>query len=132
MSSKYPYINQTASNAVDNVLKCISAPYNAHTSLDFQPWIKIDLQAIYDVNKITIYNRQDCCGDRLHDVQVNIINNGTEASCGFYKGPADIGDQISVYCVSSAAGRYVLMKILSQPGIVEYLTVCEVQIFVDV
>lgn len=37
MSSKYPNTNHKASNAVDNVLKCISAPYNAHTSLDFQP-----------------------------------------------------------------------------------------------
>lgn len=65
MSSKFPSTNYEAFNAVDNVLKCIAGPYYAHTSLDFQPWIKIDLQAIYDVNKITIYNRQDCCGKYL-------------------------------------------------------------------
>lgn len=71
-------------------------------------------------------------GERLQYVQVNIINNGMEASCGFYKGPANLGDRISVYCASGAVGRYVLVTILSQPGIVEYLTVCEVQVFVDV
>lgn len=69
--------------------------------------------------------------DRLHDVQVNIINNGKEASCGFYKGPADRGDQIALFCASGTVGRYVLMKILSQPGEADYINVCEVQVFVD-
>lgn len=69
--------------------------------------------------------------ERLHNVQVNIINNETEASCGYFKGPADLGDWISVYCASGTVGRYVLMKILSQPGEAEYINVCEVQVFVD-
>lgn len=72
-------------------------------------------------------------GERLHDVQVNIINNGMEASCGFYKGPADLGDRISVYCASGAVGRYVLITILSLPEEKDdSLNICEVQVFVDV
>uniref|UniRef100_A0A8W8J7F7 Fucolectin tachylectin-4 pentraxin-1 domain-containing protein n=1 Tax=Magallana gigas TaxID=29159 RepID=A0A8W8J7F7_MAGGI len=105
LSSTYSASNYKASNANDNVLKCSSGLSTACSQLESQPWLKIDLQAIYDVNKVTIYNRQDCCGERLHDVQINIINNGTDASCGFYKGPADDGDRISVYCASGAVGR---------------------------
>lgn len=69
--------------------------------------------------------------DRLHDVQLTVINNEMEASCGFFKGPADRGDWISVYCASGAVGRYVLMKILSQSGEADYINVCEVQVFVN-
>lgn len=71
-------------------------------------------------------------GNRLHDVQINIRNNGTEASCGFYKGPADTGDRISVYCVSGTVGRYVQLTILSHVGNFDIFNVCEVQVFVDV
>lgn len=70
--------------------------------------------------------------NRLHDVQINIRNNGTEASCGFYKGPADTGDRISVYCVSGTVGRYVQLTILSHVGNFDIFNVCEVQVFVDV
>lgn len=120
-----------ASNAVDNVVDCRNTFLLAHSRFEYQPWLKIDLQAMYDVKKIIIHNRYDCCGTRLHDVQVNIINNENEASCGFYKGPAQVRDVIVVYCASGTVGRYVLMKILSQPGVTDIINVCEVQVFVS-
>nr|XP_034332172.1 fucolectin-like [Crassostrea gigas] len=126
------YHNDTVSNAVDNVIECTNHLLTAHTLDELQPWLKIDLQAIYDVKKVIIYNRQDCCGDRLHDVQVNITNNGPEASCGFYEGPADDGDRIAVYCAFGAVGRYVLITILNPPEEKDPLNICEVQVFVDV
>lgn len=56
------YHNDTVSNAVDNVIECTNHLLTAHTLDELQPWLKIDLQAIYDVKKVIIYNRQDCCG----------------------------------------------------------------------
>lgn len=63
-----------ASNAVDNITDCRN-PENllAHTSHDFQPWLKIDLQAIHDVIKVTIVNRFDCCGIYLKYFHFNIF-----------------------------------------------------------
>lgn len=52
----------TVTNAVDNVIECTNYLLTAHTLREFQPWLKIDLQAIHDVKKVIIYNRQDCCG----------------------------------------------------------------------
>lgn len=46
-------------------------------------------------------------------VQVNVGNNEPGNSCGFYKGLADDGDRIAVYCTSGAVDRYVLITILS-------------------
>ncbi|XP_052708262.1 fucolectin-like [Crassostrea angulata] len=123
--------SRAPSNAVDNIIDCRSFNLLAHTYHDFQPWLKIDLQAMHDVIKVTIVNRFDCCGNRLHDVQVNVINNESQASCGFYKGPAQVRDVIAVYCASGAVGRYVVMKVLSQPGEADYINVCEVQVFVN-
>lgn len=56
------YGKTTITNAVDNVIECTNHLLTAHTLDELQPWLKIDLQAIYDVKKVIIYNRQDCCG----------------------------------------------------------------------
>uniref|UniRef100_K1PLX8 Fucolectin n=1 Tax=Magallana gigas TaxID=29159 RepID=K1PLX8_MAGGI len=131
LSSIYRPAYQNASNAVDNVINCPSGLVTAHTQEEFQPWLKIDLQALYDIKQVTIFNRQDNYGFRLHDVQVNVGNHEPENSCGFYKGPAVVGDRIVVYCASGAVGRYVLIKILSLPEQRDILTVCEVQVFTE-
>lgn len=49
------------SYAVDNIIHC-NYRFLAHSRLEFQPWLKIDLQAMYDVIKVIIFNRYDCCG----------------------------------------------------------------------
>nr|XP_034331619.1 fucolectin-like [Crassostrea gigas] len=125
------YPTQKASNAVDNVINCTSGLLTAHSQEEFEPWLRIDLQAKYDVIKVTIFNRQDSYGFRLHDLQVNVGDNEQENSCGFFKGPASEGDQIVVYCASGSLGTYVLLKILSQPGEMDIFHVCEVQVIGD-
>ena len=51
-----------ASYAVDNVTVCPTQHNIAHTKNQFRPWIKIDLQGIYNVHSVVIYNRQDGFG----------------------------------------------------------------------
>lgn len=65
--------NHTISNAVDNVIECTTHLLTAHTRGEIQPWLKIDLQAIHDVKKVIIYNRQDCCG-KYFMVLINQFN----------------------------------------------------------
>ena len=66
MSSIFRPDYQHASNAVDNITVCPTGYSTAHTDWEFRPWIKIDLQAIYDVNSVVIYNRQDKLGKCIH------------------------------------------------------------------
>ena len=69
-------------------------------------------------------------GERLHDLQINIGINGTENTCGFYKGPAVNGDRIVVNCNPFARGSYVILRILTPPGEKEFLQVCEIKVYV--
>lgn len=42
----------------------------AHTLAEPQPWLEIDLQANYDIGSIKVWNRTDCCMERLSDYYV--------------------------------------------------------------
>lgn len=64
------YPTQKASNAVDNVINCTSGLLTAHSQEEFEPWLKIELQAKYDVKKVTIFNRQDSYGKVIYKLFV--------------------------------------------------------------
>ena len=73
MSSSYTPDYHKASNAVDGVTVCLSGHSLAHTLAEYRPWIKIDLQATYDVYSVVIYNREDCCGKCMHIFYISIF-----------------------------------------------------------
>jgi hypothetical protein len=51
--------------------------YNfAHTSCYDIPWIKVDLGSTVDIFKIVIYNRADCCRERIIGAQLRIFSEG--------------------------------------------------------
>ncbi|MBZ5618513.1 MAG: discoidin domain-containing protein [Acidobacteriia bacterium] len=45
-----------------------------HTNLEASPWWQVDLGSPSSVNSIVIWNRTDCCGDRLSDYWVFVSN----------------------------------------------------------
>jgi hypothetical protein len=59
-STRYP-----AGNAVDGSLTNF-----ADTQNSAQPWWQVDTGASYPIDQIAIYNRIDCCADRLADYYV--------------------------------------------------------------
>lgn len=69
--------SRAPSNAVDNIVDCRSFNLLAHTYHDFQPWLKIDLQAMHDVIKVTIVNRFDCCGTYLEFFHIFIVQKNS-------------------------------------------------------
>ena len=66
MSSSFLSDYHKASNAVDGVTVCPTGFTLAHTLEEYRPWIKIDLQATFEVNSVVIYNRENCCGKFMH------------------------------------------------------------------
>ena len=66
MSSSFLSDYHKASNAVDGVTVCPTGFNLAHTLEEYRPWIKIDLQATFEVNSVVIYNRENCCGKFMH------------------------------------------------------------------
>jgi len=55
-----------------------AGPSCAHTNKDSKPWWEVDLQKIYHVSDVRVFNRGDCCGSRLNNFYVSV----GEASCG--------------------------------------------------
>jgi hypothetical protein len=45
-----------------------------HTKLEYKPWWQVDLGSQKKINKIIIYNRTDCCVNRLSAYRVSISN----------------------------------------------------------
>ena len=48
----------------------------AHTSYDSQPWWQVDLQSVYSISQIVLWNRTDGYGARLANFDVRVSNDG--------------------------------------------------------
>ena len=46
----------------------------AHTSCSDKGWMKIDLESTVAIARITVYNRVDCCKDRLRGTTVQVLD----------------------------------------------------------
>ncbi|GAA1725619.1 right-handed parallel beta-helix repeat-containing protein [Isoptericola hypogeus] len=131
-SSTYALANGTpypAGNAVDG-----NTTNFAHTAAgDAQPWWQVDLGSSADVDAIRLWNRSDCCQDRLQGVYVFVSDqpftseNPTQTASQpgvwstFLTGRAARPSVVDV----SAHGRYVRVQLASTTAM---LNVAEVQI----
>ncbi|XP_056017472.1 uncharacterized protein LOC130053867 [Ostrea edulis] len=97
------------------------------TQQQFNPWILVDLGAIYNPTYVTLFNRIDDVGYRLHDVFVSFGETNTDfpVDCGQYKGPGVNTEVVHIVCQKNARGRFVKTEI---KGSTEFLTLCEISI----
>ncbi|GMH43799.1 hypothetical protein BSKO_11733 [Bryopsis sp. KO-2023] len=99
-----------------------------HTKKQKNPWWRVDLGATYQVTKVVITNRGDCCSERLHNFAIYI---GSEVSSNYNQWCAEgqkmgPGETRTYSC--PMVGRHVSIKIWDT----EYLTLCEVQVYAKV
>lgn len=66
----------------------------------------------------------------MHHLLISVGDTGIENKCGFFDGTADTADQILINCADGAKGRHVMITVMSNPGVKEYLHVCEIKVFV--
>ncbi|XP_074652005.1 uncharacterized protein LOC141906622 [Tubulanus polymorphus] len=98
------------------------------------PWIKVTLENEYankPIEYIHIYNRDDCCSERLHDFEVRIGNDPDHRKnqlCSTHKGAVPGGRYglAKIKCDQKISGKYVSVEI---KGDNEILTVCEIFVF---
>ncbi|XP_066300222.1 uncharacterized protein [Branchiostoma lanceolatum] len=104
-----------------------------HTDRVYQPWWKVDLDEAYPVNRVSVLNRGDCCGNRLRNFQVRIGANENFAQndqCGeTYTATPRNGATVVVTCDQPMSGRYVSIQVM---GRYENLQLCEVEVFAEV
>ncbi|XP_066297206.1 fucolectin-like [Branchiostoma lanceolatum] len=99
------------------------------------PWWYVDLLAPYPIGIVKIYNRQDCCTERINPFIVLVGDNGRHAhaapltytkQCGGEWG-SDYTDKGVFYIdCGGIRGRYVSVKL---PGNERTLTLCEVEVY---
>jgi hypothetical protein len=115
-----------APSAVDgNTDGDFGACSTTHTTDEFEPWWQVDLGAPQRIERIDLWNRTDCCGERLHDFDVMVSNDGTGVADPvggtYFPGVAAAHE---VFLVEPVVGRYVRVQ-LRGPGI---LSLAEVQV----
>jgi hypothetical protein len=45
-----------------------------HTKTENDPWWQLDLNGVKDIGRIKVWNRGDCCGDRLADAIIEVLD----------------------------------------------------------
>jgi len=88
--------------------------------LDNDPWWEVDLEETYVISSIVVYNRIDCCGERLSDfsVTINSVPEWTYTHTG-------IPDESTSITVPNKAGSKVKV---SRPG-TKALSLAEVEVY---
>ncbi|MEM6630146.1 MAG: PKD domain-containing protein [Bacteroidota bacterium] len=126
-SQSSTYGNGVAGLAVDGATNGTS-PWSAdlqHTNNEAQPWWEVDLGAFSQIDQVNVYNRSDCCQDRLRDFYVlvstspfaagaslNDLLNNSSISQTYFSGIAGLQESIPV----NTTGRYVRIQ-LSGSGV---------------
>ena len=105
-----------------------------HTNSDPSAWWQVDLGSSATVNSIMVWNRTDCCGDRLSDYWVFVSNTPFGASdtpatlqtrAGTWSSHQTAAPNPSTAIAAGGAqGRYVRMQLTGT----NYLSLAEVQV----
>jgi len=122
-SSTYPDdCTGAASKAVDgNTSGDASACSFSTTNNQPQDWWQVDLGAAYLIQAIDIWNRTDCCGDRLSNFDLLVSTDGSNWTTFYYPGAASTTTSF----VINGVGLYVKVQLRGQ----NYLTLAEVQVW---
>lgn len=111
-----------AMRAVDgNTDGVFSSESVTHTETEYQPWWQVDLQRSQSVGDVVLFNRMDCCADRLSDFTLQVSNDGLDWQSFAYSGTAPAQLAIAV----NRTARFVRVQLNgSNP-----LSLAEVQVF---
>jgi len=108
----------------------------SHTQNDINAWWELDLGRVVDIDSVVIYNRTDCCTERLSDFHLLVSNqpfnskdlDNTIAQAGVFNRVVNGAAEPETDLVVSRSGRYLRIQLDSgnNPGA---LHLAEVQVF---
>ena len=105
---------------------------------EMNPWIQVELKEIGVVDRITIFNRKDCCGERAKNMRVTVgftkftkgmnpLDLPKDEICATYKGPGKNGETISIDCKAAMRGQYVSFQLVQDTKAI--LNLAEIEIY---
>jgi F5/8 type C domain len=92
-----------------------------HTDYEFQPWWQVDLGATSFVSTVDVYNRTDCCGDRLTNFNVMVSQDGANWTTFNYPGQGGSPTTVTI----NTSARYVRIQLVGS----NYLSLAEVKVW---
>jgi len=121
--------NTVAANANDGLFNG-SYPQITHTDGSAAPtfW-QVDLGSTKPVDQIVLWNRLDCCQERLTNFRVSVLNAGDVELWGqdFYTAGGNVGVNEVINPPVGTAGNKVKVNLLSNPG-GQFLSLAEVEV----
>ncbi|MEM6631990.1 MAG: discoidin domain-containing protein [Bacteroidota bacterium] len=138
-SQSSTYGDGVASIAIDGNTSGGGSPWGAsaslsHTNNEFQPWWQVDLGQQADINEVTIYNRSDCCQDRVRNLYILVSSQPFSNSASLSQLLSDPTIQATQFSAQVArpstisvptTGRYVRIQLQATSQI---LNLVEVQV----
>jgi hypothetical protein len=111
-----------ASKAVDgNTNGNYASSSVTHTNFDAQAWWQVDLGSLHSVQSVEVWNRTDCCGERLSNFKVLLLDSN-QAVIGSATVAGQAGTPTTV--VLSGTARYVKIQLVGT----NYLSLAEVKV----
>ncbi len=104
-----------------------------HTQDQLTPWWRLDLgSTVPDIKSITLWNRTDCCSDRLRNFRVSLLDASSNEVWGqnYYTGGGNPNPKEDITLPSLQSARYVLVALLDS-GVARPLSLAEVQVFAE-
>lgn len=96
-----------------------------HTDEEAEPWWEVDLRGVFDVTEVTIFNRTDCCADRLGNFHVDLLDaNSKVLQTRNFAGVVDVSTRI-VFPKTKASRVRIQLNPLPN-GTKRYLSLAEV------
>ncbi len=91
------------------------------TDREPQAYWQVDLEAQSSIDEIRLYNRTDCCSDRLSDFDVMLSSDGENWSAWYVTG----GGELETLQLNGAVGRYVRIQLHG----INFLSLAEVEVY---
>ena len=96
----------------------------SHTNYEYRPWWQVDLGGVKSIGGVVLFNRTDCCTDRLSDFDIYVSADGStwQQAAGFSGQTLGARTELDM---SSVSGRFVAVQLRGS----NYLSLAEVQVF---
>eukprot|EP00797_Seminavis_robusta_P017527 Sro2618_g332760.1 F5/8 type C domain (1304) ;mRNA; r:2-4086 len=103
-----------------------------HTKREEQPWWSVDLLGSHPVTEVVIHNREDCCFERLNEIEVSLLDEAGNTVSTIKHDPATEGVIEGAWtAVFAENGTVTASKVrvtANHPGSGEPLNLAEVQV----
>ncbi|MEL7530721.1 MAG: discoidin domain-containing protein [Bacteroidota bacterium] len=97
-----------------------------HTQASTNPWWRVDLGDTYNIDQINVFNRTDCCIDRMIGAKVMVGDIDSSDPADYTEIGILNSDPQQNLSGLTASGRYIM---LYQPGTNKILSIAELQAF---